>query len=504
MKPLNWLIALALGLAGLCRGVPPAHAAEKTPPRPNILLVLSDDHSCPHVGCYGNPDIKTPNLDRFASQGIRFDRAYVACPQCVPSRAAIMTGRSPVRIAMTRFSAPLPMDVVTYPELLRKEGYYTGVAGRTFHLDGAANSAVSRAVFEKYGLQTFARRLDYVKQAGARPQMLAQLREFLDEVPKGKPFFLQLCFSDPHRPLDRNAIAEPHDPAKLKLPAHYPDTPAVREDFARYYDEIARFDGDFGTVLAELDKRGLAESTLVAMMGDNGASQLRGKGTLYEFGIHVPLLLRWPGVAKAGSNTSELISAEDLAPTFLEAAHAAAPKEMTGHSFCNLLRGEPFEGRKYVFAERGAHGNGLPNNSAAFDLGRCVVTKRYKFIYNALWQIPYTPVDFAGDAFWKELQQMNAEGKLAPELSRVYFSTTRPMFELFDLENDPREFNNLAGKSEAAEIERELKGALQEWMILERDYLPLPIPGDVGAKKAALKKAGAAGAKKAKKAGKRG
>ena len=96
-------------------------AADAPSGRPNILLVLSDDHSCPHVGCYGNPDIKTPNLDRLASEGMRFDRAYVACPQCVPSRAAIMTGRSPVRIAMTRFSAPLPMDVVTYPELLRPQ-----------------------------------------------------------------------------------------------------------------------------------------------------------------------------------------------------------------------------------------------------------------------------------------------------------------------------------------------------------------------------------------------
>lgn len=461
-----------------------ANAAESAPAkRSNILLVLSDDHSYPHVGCYGNPDIKTPNLDRFAAQGLRLDRAYVACPQCVPSRAAIMTGRSPVAIAMTRFSAPLARDVVTYPELLRGQGYFTGVAGRTFHLDGAANTPESRAVFEKHGLQTFSQRLDYVKQAGKRPDILAQYREFLDAAPKDKPFFLQLCFSDPHRPLDKNAIPEPHDPAKLTLPAHYPDTPAVREDFARYYDEISRFDGDFGTVLAELDKRGLADNTLVAFMGDNGASQLRGKGTLYELGIHVPLLVRWPGVVKPGSTSATMISAEDLAPTFLDAAGVAPAKEMTGCSFLRLLRGESFEGRKQVFAERGAHGSGLPTNSAAFDLGRCVVTTRYKLIYNALWQLPYTPVDFAGDPFWKELQDLHAAGKLSPELSRVYFSPTRPMFELYDLETDPREFRNLIGSKEAAGIEHELKAALQEWMILERDYVPLPLPGRTPAKR---------------------
>ena len=452
-------------------------ASAPAPDRPNVLLILSDDHSAPHVGCYGNKDIKTPSLDRFASQGMRFDRAYVACPQCVPSRASIMTGRSPVRIAMTRFSAPLPGDVKTYPELLREAGYFTGVAGRTYHLDGSGGfPPETKKVFDEYGLVTFAKRLDYVKSTGKRAEMIQQYVDFLDQAPKGKPFFLQLCFSDPHRPLDRGAVPEPHDPAKLTLPAHYPDTNLVREDFARYYDEISRFDGDFGKVMEVLEQRGLAQNTIVAFMGDNGASQLRGKGTLYEFGIHVPLLVRWPGKVKGGSSGDQLVSGEDLAPTFLEAAGLSAPKEMTGRSFAKLLRGEPFEGRKYVFAERGAHGSSLPSNSAAFDLGRCVVSKTHKLIYNALWQIPYWPVDFAGDPFWKELQAMNKEGKLAPEMSRVYFSPTRPMFELYDLQKDPREFDNLIGKADAAALERELKAVLQEWMILERDYLPLPVP----------------------------
>lgn len=444
--------------------------------RPNILLILSDDHSAPHVGCYGNPDIQTPNLDRLAAQGMRLDRAYAACPQCVPSRAAIMTGRSPVRIAMTRFSAPLPAEIVTYPELLRAEGYYTGVAGRGYHLDGAARAPELMEIFRRHNLRTFARRLDYVKETGDRAETLAQFREFLDRVPGKRPFFLQLGYGDPHRPLDRNAIPQPHDPAALKLPAHYPDTKAVREDFARYYDEIARLDGCIGEVLAELDRRGLEQNTLVAFMGDNGAAQLRGKGTLYEFGIRVPLLIRWPGVVQPGSVSDHLVSGEDLAPTFLQAAGLAPPDEMTGRSFLALLRGRPFEGRTYVFSQRGAHGSGLPRDSATLDLSRCVVSKRYKLIYNALWQIPYQPVDFAGDPFWKELEQLNAAGKLPPELSRIYFSPARPMFELYDLQNDLWEFENLAGKKHAAAIEQELKVALSEWMILQRDFLPIPIP----------------------------
>ncbi len=447
----------------------------QAPDRPNILLVLSDDHSAAHLGCYGNPDIKTPNFDRFAAQGIRFDRAYVASPQCVPSRASIMTGRSPVAIGMTRFSAPLPREVVTYPEVLRAGGYFTGVAGRTYHLDGSRMPPATQKVVEERKLRTFPDRLDYVKTAGQGAQSLSQYREFLD-LAQGKPFFLQLCFSEPHRPLDRNAIPQPHDPAKLKLPVFYPDTPGVRDDFARYYDEIARLDGYFGEVLAELEKRGLANNTLVAFMGDNGAAQFRGKGTLYEFGVRVPLLVRWPGKVKPGEVAAELVSGEDLAPTFLEAAGRPAPKEMTGRSFLKRLRGEPYEVRRHVFAERGAHGSGLPTNSAAFDLGRCVVTPTHKLIYNALWQLPYHPVDFAGDPFFKEVQRLHTEGKLDPKLSQLYFSPTRPMFELYDLRQDPNELNNLAGKPEAAVVERELKAALQEWMLLERDYVPLPIP----------------------------
>ena len=474
------------GTAGVALSTGLAQAAQE---RPNILLVLSDDHSAPHVGCYGNSDIKTPNLDRFAAEGMRCDRAYVACPQCVPSRAAIMTGRSPVGIQMTRFSAPLAREYKTYPELLRAQGYFTGVAGRTYHLDGAGQFEASAKVFDKYKLRTFPERLDYVK-VGNREQSFTQLNEFLGLVPKGKPFFLQLCSNDPHRPLDENAIPVPHDPAKLKLPAHYPDTRLVREDFARYYDEISRFDSDFGRIMTVLRERGLDQNTLVMFMGDNGASQLRGKGTLYEFGIHVPLLVRWPGKLQAGRTTAELISGEDLAPTFLEAAGITPPKEMTGRSFLKHLRGQPFDGRKYAFAERGAHGSSLPNGSSGFDLGRCVVGRRYKLVYNALWQLPYQPVDFNNDPFWKELQAMNAAGKLSPELSRVYFSPTRPMFELFDLESDPREFKNLIGKPEAAGIERELKEALNEWMILERDYLPLPLVTTTRQRPAASKKKG--------------
>jgi arylsulfatase A-like enzyme len=279
MKDILFIFAVVL-LAPLAR----LYTAE---PKPNVLLILSDDHSYPHVGCYGNQDIMTPNLDRFAAEGMRFDRAYVTSPQCVPSRASIFTGRSPVAIAMSRFSAPLPREIKTYPEALRAAGWFTGVAGRIYHMDGAnVNVAETQTVFEKHKLITFPDRLDYVKTGNGSEAGLAQFREFLDLKPAAQPFFLQLCSNDPHRPLNTQGPVK-HDPAKIKLPAHCPDTLLVREDFARYYDEIAHFDVFFGEVMAELEKRGLAANTLVAFMGDNGASQFRGKGTLYEFGMAV-------------------------------------------------------------------------------------------------------------------------------------------------------------------------------------------------------------------------
>lgn len=442
--------------------------------RPNILLILSDDHSAAHVGCYGDKNVRTPNLDRLAASGMRFERVYVTAPQCVPSRASLMTGRSPVRIQMTRFSAPLPADVVAFPELLRAGGYYTGICGRNFHLDGSGRMPPETSVvFDKHNLRTFDRRVDWLMRDGSREKVPGLIREFLGKVPSGKPFFLQAGFSDPHRIYDPPKTP---DPTALNLPPHFPDTLLLRQDFSRYYGEIERLDGDVGRLLDVLEEHGLAQNTLVVFMGDNGAALLRGKGTLYEFGVRVPLLVRWPGKVKPGTVSSELVSGEDIAPTFLEAAGVTAPKEMTGISFLKQLLGQAFTARKFVFVERGAHGSSLPTNTVHFDLGRCIVSKTHKFIYTALPTLPYTPVDFSGDDFWKEIQAMHKTGKLASELSRLYFPPARPMFELYDLQNDPAEFRNLAGKPEAALVEQELKAALQEWMILERDFLPLPVP----------------------------
>ena len=450
-------------------------AYQSAPNLPNILLILSDDHSAPYLGCYGNPDLKTPILDKMAAEGALFQRAYTTAPQCAPSRAGILSGRSTVDIRMTRFSAPLPRDITIFPEVLRKNGYYTGICGgRSYHLDGAkGRPAITTETFDKYNLRTFTHRVDYVKQ-GMEKDVLSLFQEFLSQVPAGKPFFTWVNFFDPHRAFTATDY-EP-DPDKITLPTGFPDTELVRKDLAGHYGEIQRLDESVGLLLDELKKRGELNNTVIVFMGDNGAALFRGKGTLFETGLNVPLLVRFPGKVKAGSVYKELISGEDIAPTLLDFAGLNPLPEMTGKTFKPLIEGKKHDGHRYVFAERGPHGSELPTSTVHFDLSRCVIGDRYKLIYRAMWQLPYAPNDFYSQPFWAELQQMSLDGKLKEPWNSLYFSPQRPMFDLYDLEKDPHELENLAGKVEFAKIEEELKEALQKWMILNQDHIPLPVP----------------------------
>ena len=280
-------------------------------------------------------------------------------------------------------------------------------------------------------------------------------------MPKGKPFVLQLCFSDPHRPLDRRTRSRSRTTRRSStLPPHYPDTKLVREDFARYYDEIARFDGDVGTVLAELEERGLAGNTIVVFMGDNGASQFRGKGTLNEFGIHVPLIVRWPGAVKPGIATARARSpARTSRRRSSQAAGVDVPAEMTGRSFLPLLQGRDVRGARSTSSpSAGRTARGCRPTRPAFDLGRVIVIGTHKLIYNATVADPVPPGRLRRRRDLEGAQQMNKDGKLSPELSKLYFSPTRPMFELYDLKADPDEMKNLAGTPDGKESRQELKG----------------------------------------------
>jgi arylsulfatase A-like enzyme len=193
--------------------------------------------------------------------------------------------------------------------------------------------------------------------------------------------------------------------------------------------------------------------------------------------LNVPLLIRWPGRVEAGRVSSELISGEDVAPTVLEAVGGAVPKEMSGRSFLGHLRGEAAGPRQYIFGARLHHGNAAfteTTRASTFDLSRCVRSKRYKLIYNCTPQMEYSPVDSARDPGWTQMVAAHEAGKLSPRHEQAYFGKRR-VIELYDLETDPAELDNLAGRPEVAKVERELKVALAEKMILDYDFLPPPI-----------------------------
>jgi N-sulfoglucosamine sulfohydrolase len=451
-----------------------ASGAEK----PNILLMLSDDHSYPFVSCYGDSNVRTPTLDRLASEGMRFHRFFTACPQCVPSRAAYMTGRSPVAARMTRFSSPLPKDEITLPELLRSEAnYFTGICGRSFHLDGSNPKGNKEQIdlLTIHDLRTFKSRVDFL-EGSPDASVPDKVSAFLDKKPSDRPFFLWANFSDPHHPWDAPKSFRP-DPATLKLPAHWPDLPGVREQLADYCAEVNRIDQSIGKVLKVLEERGMLNNTILVFAGDNGAALPHGKGSLYDPGSNVPLIVRWPDIANKNSESRTLLSNEDIAPTLLEAAGVAPGPKMTGKSFLPLLVGKPYVARKHVFVERGPHGSApvtVGISSSGFDLSRAVRSDKFKFIYNCTPWIPYSPVDSAGGQAWKQMKEANEAGSLASNISATYFQSPRQVYELYDLDQDPSELVNVVGESQYADVERELRVALAEKMVLDFDYLPLP------------------------------
>ena len=223
-----------------------------------------------------------------------------------------------------------------------------------------------------------------------------------------------------------------------------------------------------------LRKSGEEANTLVIFMGDNGMAFPHGKGSLYDPGLNVPLIARWPGHIKPGVSKT-LISGEDLAATFMDIGGATPPAGVSGKSFYPLLTGGAYKPREHIFAARLYHGNDVftPDTKAStFDLSRCVRDSKFKLIYNLTPKMEYWPVDSGGDMGWQEILAAHKSGSLKPEHDRAYFQTPRPVLELFDLDTDPGELQNLAGKPEYRDIQQTLMAVLQEKLITDFDFVP--------------------------------
>ena len=410
---------------------------------PNIVLLISDDHSAFSLGCYGS-NVRTPNLDKLAADGVRFTNAFVASPQCSPSRSAILTGRWPHQTGTSRLHAPLRDGHETLIDRLEAAGYHTG-GFRKHHLGPAV-----RAQFDFF----------------ADSEDPKDFPAFFEKRPKDKPFFLWVGFTDPHRDYEPGAVTPPHDPADVKVPPFLPDTLEVRADLAMYHDEIARMDGSCGVILALLEKYGATDNTLVFFFADNGMPFPGAKGTLYDPGIRVPLIARWPAGNVTGRRVIDaLVSLIDLTPTCLAVAGVAPIPNAEGISFEPLLTGRAKAVRGEIISERNWHDN--------LDLIRCVRTEEFKLIYNCRPEVPYVPIgDLRRSPTW---QAILARGEsLTPAIAERFFRSPRPAFELFDLQADPNETTNLADDPAYAATQKDLEARLSKWMEETNDFLPPP------------------------------
>lgn len=443
---MNRLCVLTLWIAALVAPSPTCLAAG----RPNILLIVSEDNG-PELGAYGDPYARTPNLDKLAAEGVRFDRAFVAQAGCSPSRASFLTGLYPhqngqLGLATWGFRM-YREDTPNMARSLKEAGYRTGLIGK-LHVNPESAfpfdfKAMPTANFQRRNLTDYARHA--ASFFGASSQ----------------PFFLSVNYPEAHRPWLRQAGGLPERPldASDVQPLAYLGLRGakLRQLSADYYNSMERLDVLVGDLLAALDQSGKADNTLVVYLGDHGADFIRGKRTCYEGGLRIPLIVRWPGRAQAGLARSELVSAIDLMPTFLAAAGARSPARLPGASLIDLMEGKRPAWRRFLFAEFHAHA-AKPN----FYPQRSVRNDRYKLIENLMPGETNPGYDFTLHHIDGDLP---AVIELAPPDVREAYRTMErpPRLELYDLEADPFEFRNLAGDSAHAHIQRELQQELARW-----------------------------------------
>lgn len=434
--------------------------------QPNIVLIIADDMNWDDCGAYGHPAIRTPNIDALAADGLLFQHAYLTTNSCSPSRSSILTGQYPHNTGAEQLHWPLPAQSRTVAEELQGLGYYTAAAGK-WHLGDAVRSHFDRIYEASTAGFVLPSGKDGQpgKMVAAQPSGCEDWEQALDDRPRDKPFFLWLAALDPHREYTPGALQPPHQLSDVIVPAHLPDTPAVREDLRLYYDEIGRLDGYVGKVVAKLKEQAVDENTLIVFISDNGRPFPRDKTTLYDGGIRTPWICRWPQRIPAGVTTTSLVSAVDIAATFLEVAGGdKSALGGTGKSFAGVLEDPTLEYREYAFAEDHWHDYE--------DHARCVMDQRFKLIRNDYVDLPSTPSADAGRGLtWQAMLKLQAAGELAPH-QQMCFLAPRPAWQLFDLQRDPGELVNRYEDAAYASIRQELEVALAAWTIETDDYLP--------------------------------
>ncbi len=428
--------------------------------QPNILLITSEDNG-PELGCYGEPYVKTPNLDALAEKGIRFNRAFVAQPGCSQSRSSIFTGLYPhqngqIGLATWGFLM-YQEDTPNMVRSLKEAGYRTGLIGK-LHVNPESAFPfdfwpIKAANFTRTELN------GYEQQA----------EDFIEA--SDQPFFLMVNYPDAHRPFTPQVDNLPVNPLTgddVKPLAYMGiDHPVLRQETADYYNCMSRLDTLVGNLLDTLERSGKAGNTLVIYLGDHGADLLRGKRTCYEGGLRVPLIISWPGNVEAGQVREELVSMVDLLPTFLEVSHAQDLDGLPGRSLLPLLKGETPVWRKYLFAEYHLHSvhNFYPQRS--------VRDNRYKLIHNLMPGTINPGYTWTMETFYPELGDSLITGN-DPVSAAYRLMKNPPEYELYDLKKDPYEFNNLSDSKDHQNFLETLKRELAAWGKVTSDPLRHP------------------------------
>ncbi|RTE54168.1 sulfatase [Arenibacter aquaticus] len=401
---------------------------EMTDNRPNILWITIEDWS-PDLSCYGTKGIYTPNVDKLAEEGIRYNLAFTTSPVCSTSRSAMMTGFHQNYIGAHQHrehhKKPLPHGVKPIPKLFEEAGYFTT-------------------------LMSWKTDMNFLPDT--KEELFMNTNDWTEREPD-QPFFARITFAGTHRSWKRDH-ERPIDIGDIELPPYYADTPFIRRDWANGLEQMQLVDREVGSLLKRLDDEGLADNTIVFFIADHGRCHIRGKQFLYDGGTRIPMIMRWPGKVEPKQVSDDLVMSIDIGATILEAAGIAPPVPLHGK---NLL-GDEIKNRKYIFSAR-------DKMDETHDAMRAIRTKEFKLILNLMPERPYCQYNEYKEGAYPVLAEMNIlymKGLLTPEQS-LFFAETKPQIELFDIQNDPFEVHNIAENPEYAVVKKELINQLEYW-----------------------------------------
>lgn len=427
------------------------------PPRKNIVVLVADDLGL-QVGCYGDAVVKTPNIDALAKNGTRFSHAFASVASCSASRGTMLSGLpthqcGQIGHAHAEHNIHSFARVQSLPKLLGQAGYRTAVLAK-LHVQ-------PKAVYPW---------TEEIPAGGGRnPVAIANAaRKFIQES-GDKPFYLHIGYTDPHRAAKGfaneknypNTPAVKYDPKDVIVPYHLPDKPEVRAELAEYYQSISRLDHGVGLILKVLEETKNTDNTLVVFLSDNGIPFPGAKTTLYDAGVHLPLIVKSPAQKKRGVVCDAMASWTDLAPTLLDWAGVKPPKDMAGRSWLAVLDTDKAAGWDVVYGSHQFH------EITMYYPMRMIRTRTHKYLLNLAHQLPYPSAsDLYASPTWQGVLKRN-DTLLGQRNRQAYES--RPREELYDLRDDPNELNNLANDPKSAEVLKDLRARLKTWQDLTRD-----------------------------------